>query len=187
MQKKNYTEQEITEAVKSSYSIAEVCRKIGLKPVGGNYKTVRLKIEKLKLDMSHFTGQAWSKGKQVTCNPGQPLSKIMVERSTYTNSNSLRNRILKEGLKESKCERCGRSKWLGLPIKLELHHKNGNNIDNRIENIQILCPNCHALTENYRGKNKDKSVQRETSEVEHRKFGEPLLGNANGNAEPSLN
>ena len=55
-------------------------------------------------------------------------------------------------IKEYKCERCGRTEWEGFPIPLELHHLNGVHNDNRLENLQILCPNCHALTDNYSGK-----------------------------------
>ena len=74
---------------------------------------------------------------------------------------------------------------MGQPIKLELHHINGNHNDNRLENLQFLCPNCHSFTDNYRGKNQGRSDQKETSEVEPYKFEELLIGNANGNLEPS--
>lgn len=61
-------------------------------------------------------------------------------------------KLIKEGLKEKKCERCKLENWLDSPIPLELHHKDGDCENNKIENIEILCPNCHALTPNYRGK-----------------------------------
>jgi hypothetical protein len=60
MAKKNYTETEFMEAVETSKSYSEVCRKIGIRPIGGNIGTVNRKIEKLGLDKSHFTGQAWN-------------------------------------------------------------------------------------------------------------------------------
>lgn len=85
-------------------------------------------------------------------NKGFSLEKILVENSTYQ-SFKLKNKLLKEGLKECKCEKCNNTEWLGKPIPLELHHINGDRTDNRIENLQILCPNCHAQTDNYRGKN----------------------------------
>jgi len=68
-------------------------------------------------------------------------------------SNKLRIKLLREGLKEAKCERCGNVEWLGLPIPLEVHHINGDKSKNELSNLQLLCPNCHALTPTYRGKN----------------------------------
>jgi hypothetical protein len=180
-----YTDQEFIEAVKSSLSNAEVCKKIGIKAVGGNYQTVKNKIKKLDLDCSHFTGQAWNQGKRYRMiKPAKSLTEILQKDTPYQ-SYRLAKRLIKEGLKESKCECCGLTEWLNQPIKLELHHINGDHNDNRLENLQMLCPNCHAYTDNYRGKNQERSAQNENSEVESRKFEEPLIGNANGNLEPS--
>lgn len=57
--------------------------------------------------------------------------------------------MIEEGIKEAKCELCGRSEWMGVPIALELHHINGSHYDNRLENLLVLCPNCHALTDSH--------------------------------------
>ena len=65
----------------------------------------------------------------------------------------LKIRLLEENIKEHKCECCGLTKWNGLDIPLELHHKDGNRHNHNLENIQLLCPNCHAQTETYRSKN----------------------------------
>lgn len=92
-------------------------------------------------------------------------------------------RLLKEGYKEHKCERCNNIEWINNPILLELHHINGINTDNRIENLQMLCPNCHAQTDNYRGKNIGMSAQEETLEVECLNIGETLTCNDDGNTE----
>lgn len=75
-------------------------------------------------------------------------------------------KLFNEGLKERKCECCNNTEWMGYPIPLELHHINGVHTDNRIENLQVLCPNCHAQTDNYRGKNIGMSAQEETTDVE---------------------
>jgi len=66
----------------------------------------------------------------------------------------LKHRLIREGILEPKCYRCGLTTWQGLPIPLELEHKNGNPHDNSLDNLTLLCPNCHALTATYRGKNK---------------------------------
>ena len=84
--------------------------------------------------------------------PKKRLSEILVKNST-TQSSKLKKRLIREGLKESKCEICGLSKWEGYDLPLELHHINGDHYDNRLHNLIILCPNCHSLTSNFRGKN----------------------------------
>lgn len=141
------------EAVRDSLSIAGVCRRIGLKPYGGNYRTIYKAIKTYNLDISHFTGQGWNVGERF--NPvikKIPLEKVLVKNSTY-NSYNLKPRLISSGLKEYKCEKCNLSKWLGNPIPLELHHIDGDNTNNELSNLQLLCPNCHAQTDNYRGKN----------------------------------
>ena len=154
------TKEDFENAAKESFSIAEMCRKLGARPSGGNYKIVHNAISSYQLDVSHFRGQGWNIG--LAFKPKQPkdLSEILVEDSTYQ-SFKLRNRLFTSGLKEKRCEACGLTEWQGKSIPLELHHKNGNTRDNRLENLQILCPNCHALTKNYRGLN-NKSATRET-------------------------
>lgn len=137
--KVKYTKELMEEAIKDSYSIAEVCKKIGLKPYGSNYKTIKSKIELYNLDISHFTGQGWNKGKRLTNDVSiHSLEDIMKEGIIYSSS-LLKARLIKEGLKAEKCERCECKD----PSMLELHHKNRNHFDNRFENLEILCANCH--------------------------------------------
>lgn len=76
-------------------------------------------------------------------------------------TNKVRERLLSENIKPHKCECCGNIEWMGKPIPLELHHKDGNRNHNELSNYELLCPNCHAFTDSYRGKNsrKDKCVE----------------------------
>jgi 5-methylcytosine-specific restriction endonuclease McrA len=65
----------------------------------------------------------------------------------------LKEKLLKDGLKEEKCELCGLSIWQGIKLPLELHHKNGNHLDNSYDNLMILCPNCHSIQDGNSGAN----------------------------------
>ncbi len=157
------TKEEYEAAIRESHSIASVCRKLGIRPTGGNYRIVHKAIMEFGLDTSHFTGQGWNVGLKFNPKSVIPIEEILVKDSYYQ-SYKLKRRLLKEGFKERHCECCGLYEWRGKEIPLELHHINGDNGDNRIENLQILCPNCHALTDNYRGLNK--SAHQETGDVE---------------------
>ena len=147
------TKQEFEYAAKESFSIAGMCRILGLKPSGGNYKLIHNVIHEYKINTSHFTGQGWNTDLRFKPFVEKPIADILIIDSTYQ-SHKLKRRLLKEGIKQALCEQCGLSEWRGRPIPLELHHINGNNTDNRLENLMLLCPNCHALTDSYRGKNK---------------------------------
>lgn len=147
------TKEEFEEAAKQSHSIAGMCRKLDLKPCGGNYRLMHNAIEKFALDTSHFTGQGWNTGLKFKPFEAKPIEEILIANSSYQ-SFKLKRRLLDEGLKEYKCELCGLYEWQDNPIPLELHHINGNNRDNRLDNLKLLCPNCHALTDSYRGRNK---------------------------------
>lgn len=81
------------------------------------------------------------------------LSEILIN-GTPCNTTKLKKRLFNEGVKEYKCEKCGITEWMGEEIVLEIHHINGNHNDNRLENLQILCPNCHSQTPNFNGKSK---------------------------------
>lgn len=153
MPRKNYSDDDFINAVKSSFGIREVLNKLGLRPTGGNYKVFHAKVRAFGLDISHFTGQGWSKGKQID-RPKRSLSEILVKNSPHKTTHSLKIRLLKEGIFQHQCYSCFNTTWKDSPIPLELEHINGINTDNRLENLTLLCPNCHALTDTYRGKNK---------------------------------
>lgn len=156
-----YTKEWLEELCKDSYSYAEVLRKAGRKQAGGNQSTLKKKIEEFNIDISHFTGerQQWSP------NQEQKVKEDSIEREKYSleevfSNNSpvtqkmLRGYIERHKVIEYKCQKCGcDGHWQDGIISLEVHHINGNNTDNEISNLQYLCPNCHALTDNYRGKN----------------------------------
>jgi hypothetical protein len=149
-----YTDEQLIEAVKTSVSIRQALIALGLAPKGGNYSTLKKAVSRLGLDTSHFTGQASNRGRKFGFK--RPLGDYL-ENKQPIQSFKLRNRLLKEGVFEHRCLRCRKQTWLGEPIPLELDHINGNSEDNRLENLRMLCPNCHALTPTYRGKNQTRA------------------------------
>ena len=181
----SYTIEEVKRAVEQSKSKANVLRLLGLRPVGGNYKTIDRIIFENNIDTSHFTGKGWNVGLQFKPYKEFSNDEVFVENSKYKSGWRLRERYKK--LKNiNHCEICGTKEWLGKPIALEIHHKNDVNTDNRLENLVILCPNCHSQTDNYRGRAKLSALS-EMRDAEYRKFRETLTDNADGNPEPSLN
>lgn len=147
---KNYSKEQITEVIANSISIRQVIKKLGLIPAGGNYATVKRYIELYSIDTSHFKGQGHNKGK--TFGPKRPLDDYLSNKFPIT-SYRLKNRLLKEGVFDRKCYSCERTSWLDSPIPLELDHIDGHHLNNNLDNLTLLCPNCHALTSTYRGKN----------------------------------
>ena len=115
-------------------------------------------IKKPELDVTHFSGAALNIRTRFWM-PGEPFSwdGIQVENSIYVSTSRLRNRLIEHGMKVRKCGHCGLAEWLDSPIPLELHHTNGINNDNWLHNLRLLYPNCHTLTENYRGKNQTRA------------------------------
>lgn len=151
--KHKYSLNQLTEIIRDSDTFSEVCRKLQIPVFSGNIKTLKNKCNINNIDYSHFKGRGWNKNKTFHSTIKIPLSSILISNSTYLNTSRIKNRLIKEGIKENKCEICGISHWLDKPISLQLHHINGVNNDHKLDNLQILCPNCHSQTENYGSKN----------------------------------
>lgn len=153
--KRPWTDDQLKEAVAQEKSFAAVLRRLGYRPSGGMHSAITFHVNRLGLDTTHFTRQGWARGTRGVTSHPRPLVEVLVAASSYTNVGKLRIRLIREGLKSPQCESCGMSQWLGERIALELDHVNGDRRDHRLENLRILCPNCHAQTEMWcRSKNR---------------------------------
>lgn len=150
---RKWSPDDLFEIVKDSTSYRQVLSKLGLRPTGGNYVQVKRHITQLSISTAHFKGHAWNKGVKGISIHRRTLEEIL-KQNTQFQSYKLKKRLVHAGIKEEKCELCG---WcersIDGRIPLELDHINGDRYDNRIENLRILCPNCHSLQPTHRGKN----------------------------------
>ena len=145
-----FSKEEIEQFVADSRSYAELARKIGYDDTSKNgsaYRTVHQMIDELNLDTSHFTGQGWNKD-------NFDYSRFCYGKKIKT-ADALKAITLLRG---HVCENCGLSEWQNKQIPLEVHHIDGDELNSDLSNLQILCPNCHALTDNYKGRNINKGV-----------------------------
>jgi len=147
--KNRYEKEKFSNVVKNSLNLSDVARKIGLTAGHGNRQTIKKYIEVYKLDTSHFI---FSIGNEKNFKKRDTKS-LLVKGCSYGTTH-LKNRLIKEGLKEKKCEICGQDEnWKGEKLTFILDHINGDNRDHRIENLRILCPNCSSVLDTNCGKN----------------------------------
>jgi hypothetical protein len=145
-----YTEQKVRDAVASSRSLSEALRKLGLRPAGGNHRTLRKLIARYGISTAHLDPN-WAL-RYERPRRAMPLTEVLVEGSNY-NRGRLKQRLYAEGLKQRRCELCGQDEtWRGHRIALILDHVNGDPADNRLDNLQIVCPNCAATLETHCGR-----------------------------------
>lgn len=148
------SDSEFKKLIEESSSAADVLRNLEYSVKGNSwaYKIIQERMDKLHIAFG-------KKFMQVSNSKKLPLDKILTEDSEY-NRTQLKERLIQEGIKEYKCECCGITEWRGKPISLQLHHINGIHNDNRLFNLQILCPNCHSQTENFGTKGKGLVIKR---------------------------
>lgn len=144
-------EEDVRAAVAASLSYAEALRRLGLRPAGGNHRTIRKYVEDVwQIPVDHFDARRarGTRGRAV------PLAGVLVEASTYHRGH-LKRRLLEEGLKRPECEMCGQGEvWRGRRMSLVLDHVNGVHDDHRLKNLRILCPNCNATLDTHCGRHK---------------------------------
>ncbi len=137
-----YTKELLEAHIKDSSNWFEVCVKFNLRPLSGSQGHLKKRAVDYNIDFSHFLGKAWRRDREF---PSEKVdTKEYLSNDKFVKSSSLRIRLIRDGYKKNMCELCGLSEWRGEQIPLELDHINSNHFDNSLENLQIICPNCHA-------------------------------------------
>jgi hypothetical protein len=147
---RQWSDDQLTEAVKNNNTYRNVMRALGLTTLGANYKTVKKAILRLELDISHFLS------KKELSNLARANKKEFDSKDFFgvndIDRQQIKRHIIKNNLLSYQCGICTLVNWMGEPISLHLDHINGVSNDNRLENLRFLCPNCHAQTSTYCGK-----------------------------------
>lgn len=142
--------------VKSSTSFIELVRKAGMVYRGSSHTYIKNIVKEYKIDFSHFV---------ITKNPPSNkiglqefMEKYLIKSDVFRFGKWLKYKLFEFGLKEERCEKCGlENVWQEEKLVLHLDHKDGDNTNNELENLRILCPNCHSQTETYAGAGKRKT------------------------------
>lgn len=138
-------------AVAASKSMQDVFYYLEIRGGGKSYTSVRKKIKELNLDTSH-----WEESKSGRKSRTIPLEEVLVKDSDYHHTSALKKRLVRAGILEYHCHICGIREWQNKPISLHLDHISGDVRDNRVENLRLLCPNCHSQTPTFGNKGKKK-------------------------------
>jgi hypothetical protein len=152
-----WTREILAPVVARSKSVNEVLRQLGLDPVGGHHTNISRRIKAYGLDTSHFSPVIRTERQRYNQRRRTAEEILVEEASAHTTRvpSSRLKRALRELGVEERCASCGiETLWLGEPLPLEVDHIDGNWRNNRMENLRLLCPNCHSTTDSYRGRSK---------------------------------
>jgi hypothetical protein len=142
-----YGEDELRRAVAASLSLAAAIRRLGERPSNSTYAKIHRSLHLYDVPTDHLLPDGGANRRRQ-----RPLEDVLVH-ARPEHGSTLRRRLIAEGLKEHRCEHCRWTAWHGEPIPLEVDHVDGDRTNNRLGNLRLLCPNCHAQTPTYRGRN----------------------------------
>ena len=145
---------EIIEMIDNNEPKALICRMLKCKPL-----TLDGFLKKMNIT---YKGNRGLKGKKI-CEGRKTAIEYM--QKTILKVPILRKKLIEDGIKKDECEKCGNIEWMGQKIPLELHHKDGNRFNNELENLEILCPNCHSLTPNHSNKKVKTPKRKQQKEI----------------------
>lgn len=145
MARRRFTDEQLDEAAKDAKNIDEIVARLG----GTSRRTVLIHLNRLKHPALSLCRSDVGLKRGVK---KLPLEKLLTK-GTERNTVNIKNRLFDEGLKHRECEECGITEWCGKPAPLQLDHHDGDRRNNLLENLRILCANCHALTPTFCGKN----------------------------------
>ncbi|MFJ4337298.1 HNH endonuclease signature motif containing protein [Streptomyces sp. NPDC088915] len=152
-----WTREVLEEAVAASTNMCEVLRRLGVEVVGGQHTHISRRVRAFGIDTSHFVASTRTENMRFNQRRRTPAEVLVEDESPHARRST--GKRIKEALQESgvenRCALCGNEAlWLGEPLSLEVDHIDGNWRNNRIENLRLLCPNCHSTTDSYRGRGK---------------------------------
>jgi len=136
-----YTDEDIINYAKEVKSISGLLDKLKLRKAGGNFDNIKRNLQRLNVNTEHWTGQGWNKDAKLK------------DWDQYTRGSNLKPHLIKE--RGHKCEHCNLEEWMGQMIPIELDHIDGDRTNNKIENLRLLCANCHSLTPTFRNRKRD--------------------------------
>jgi len=153
--------QELKDYVSKATSISQILIHFGFVKYGRNNATLKQVLDKSGIDYSHIPQGRNSNSFNLRGGiTPKTLEEVLTQDSGYSRTH-LKKRLIREKILKNECRKCGLGNvWQNEPISLQLEHKNGNGRDNRIENLEILCPNCHSQTTTFAGRKQHQNLSR---------------------------
>lgn len=151
----SYSNERLQEIVPRCISYAQVIKELGLKAGGGTQALLKVRLKEAGIDTSHFLGQGHLRSGHHGWARKAPIGLLLVKNGPRNGRNTLKRRLLEDGLLRNECYLCGLlPRWKDKPLVLVLDHINGIRNDNRLENLRLLCPNCNSQTDTFAARNK---------------------------------